>query len=141
MIEILVSGNVDNDFKRLGVNPKLTYGNDDTEYKVYEITEEDLLILSDEPDIENTWINCGWRYCIGSNQGTPNDTRKVNNKDLICWNEGKDPFGGAIFEDLLHYLFMELGATTFKNVCALTVDLAKYNNLKLSELFRQYQGE
>ena len=43
-------------------------------------------------------------------------------------------------DNLLSYLCDEVGASTFKNVCALTIDLAKYNNMKLSELFEIYQG-
>ena len=51
MMEILVSGNSTKDFKRLGVNPIRTYGTlINTDYQVYEITEEDFKILCDESD-------------------------------------------------------------------------------------------
>lgn len=44
------------------------------------------------------------------------------------------------FYDLLQYLCDEMGCSSPRNVCALTKDLAKYNNMKLSELFLKYQG-
>lgn len=39
------------------------------------------------------------------------------------------------------YLCDEIGASTEKNVCACTVDLAQQNNMTLSELFKKYLGE
>ena len=45
------------------------------------------------------------------------------------------------YKDLLEYFCEELGASTEKNVCALAVDLAKYNGLTLSELFKIYGGD
>lgn len=142
MKEILVSGNVDKDFKRLGINAKLTYGNKDTDYKVYEVTEEDFSILCNEPDTDNTWINCGWRHCVGSTKGAVDNILIVNGKGLKCWYEDfEEEDFKPTHEDLLTYLCEECGGSTFKNVCALTVDLAKYNNMKLSELFKVYEGE
>lgn len=143
MKEILVSGNAEKDFKRLGIKAKLTYGNEDTEYKVYEVTEEDFSILCNEPDIDNTWINCGWRHCEGSNMGYPNVFLYINETRIKCW---LDEFDDELiqFQDydyLLEYIEEEVGATTFKNICAIVTDLAKYNRMKMSELFKIYQGE
>lgn len=149
MKEILASGNVDKDFKRFGINAKLTYGNEDTDYKVYEVTEEDFSILCNESDIDNTWINCGWRHCLGSTKGAVNNILIVNGKELKCWyeedfEEGLEELEEEFkpeYDDLLTYLCDECGCSTFKNICALTVDLAKYNNMKLSELFERYEGK
>ena len=143
MKEILVSGNVDKDFKRLGVNAKLTYGNEDTDYKVYEVTEEDFDILCNEPNTDNTWINCGWRYCEGSNMGYPNVYLNINEKRIKCWMyEFEDePIELYDYETLIEYINEECGATTFKNICAIAIDLAKYNKMKMSELFKVYEGE
>lgn len=65
MKEILVSGNTDEDLKRLNVNAKLTYGNENTRFKVYEVTENEFKTMCDEPEIYNTWMNGAWRYCEG----------------------------------------------------------------------------
>lgn len=142
MIEILVSGDCESDFKRLGVNPVLTYSSDSTHYMVYEVTQNEFKILCDEPDIDGTWKECGWRHCDGSNMGYPNARIKINEEKIKCWFEEFEDEQIYLedYDDLLEYINEECGATTFKNVCALTVDLAKYNNMKLSELFNKYQG-
>lgn len=148
MKEILVSGNPTKDFERLGVNPILTYGDDETEYRVYEVSDEDFQVLINEPDseeIDGIWEDCGWRYCEGSNQGTPNATLKINNKELKCWLENvfEDDKESYIpsYNNLLNYLCEEMGISEFRNVCALAKDLAKYNGIKMSELFKIYQDK
>lgn len=142
MKEILVSGDVTKDFTRLGINAILTYDNEAI-YKVYEVPDEDFKILDNEPDVTGTWIDCGWRYSDGSNIGQPQDKLIVNNKELICWYEKDidedDELYKYDYDDLLEYLYYNMGCSMFKNVCALSMDLAKYNNLKLSELFKIYQ--
>ena len=155
MKELLVMGDVSKDFKRLGIKLNQTYSG--TEYGVCEVTEEEFKILCDEPDIKGTWIKCGWRYCKGSNQQKPFQKVLINNKEIIAWYDDSLDFdseeeklayieehGGVMplerFDDLLTYFVIEMGVSQPKNICALSVDLAKYNNIKLSELFKIYQG-
>ncbi|KLA35505.1 hypothetical protein B4080_5918 [Bacillus cereus] len=149
MEEILVQGNITEDLKRLGINATRTYGDETTSYQVYEVSDEDFKVLSDDASKRDTddghWQNCGWRWCEGSNQGKPNDVLLVNNKDLHCWAEPveddqeEEPYFNE-YMHLLEYLEMEKGCSSFKNVCALAKDLAKYNNMTMAELFRKYQG-
>lgn len=140
MIEILIMGDVSKDFKRLGVKLNQTYSG--PEYGVCEVTEEEFKILCDEPDIKDTWVNCGWRYCKGSNQEKPSQKVLINNKEIIAWYDDSLDFDSEEerFGDLLTYFVIEMGVCQPKNICALSVDLAKYNNIKLSELFNIYQG-
>ncbi|BCC54934.1 hypothetical protein BCJMU07_4284 [Bacillus cereus] len=149
MEEILVQGNITEDLKRLGVNATRTYGDETTSYQVYEVSDEDFKILSDDASKRDTddghWESGGWRWCEGSNQGKPNDILLVNNKDLHCWAEPveDDQEEKPYFNEYIHlleYLEMEKGCSSFKNVCALAKDLAKYNNMTMAELFRKYQG-
>lgn len=44
------------------------------------------------------------------------------------------------YHDILIYLCDEIGASTERNVCACTIDLARQNNLTLAELFKKYLG-
>ena len=44
------------------------------------------------------------------------------------------------YPDILIYLCDEIGASTERNVCACTIDLARQNNLTLAELFKKYLG-
>lgn len=156
MIEILTMGDITKDFKRLGIKARQTYNGAD--YGVCEVTEDEFKILYDEPnDVFGTWEDCGWRYCKGSNQEKPTQKILIKNKEIVAWygdsydfdsEEEKRPYlekhNGIIslekFPDLLQYLCYEMGVSQPRNVCALTTDLAKYNNMKLSELFKQYQG-
>ncbi len=157
MKEILIFGDVSNDFKRLCVNLRQTYKGED--YGVCEITDEEFNILCSEPDdVEGVWSEGGWRYCEGSNQEEPTQKVLINNKEIIAWYDDSLDFdnkeekqeylkenGGVMpleeFHDLLQYLCDEMGCSSPRNVCALTKDLAKYNNMKLSELFLKCQGQ
>lgn len=155
MLEILTMGSVKKDFERLGIILRQTYNGDD--YGVCEVTEDEFKTLCDEPeDIFGAWEECGWRYCEGSNKGKPNQKVLIMNKEIVAWYDDTNDFdseeekqdyleehNGVIplekYHDLLQYLCDECGVSQPRNVCALTTDLAKYNNMKLSELFKKYQ--
>ena len=155
MKEILTMGKIINDFKRLGIKVRQTYNGE--EYGVCEVTEEEFEILCNEPDIEDAWNDCGWRYCEGSNQDIPEQRILLNGKEIIAWYDDSEDFeneeekeaylkecGGTmpleVYNNLLEYLCDYMGCSQPRNVCALTKDLAKYNNIKMSELFKIYQG-
>ena len=155
MLEILTMGNIKKDFDRIGIQLRQTYKG--KEYGVCEVTDKELDTLCDDPDIPYTWIACGWRYCEGSNQEKPSKKVLINNKEIIAWyddiwefdsEEEKQAYlkehNGIIepveYTNLLEYLCDEMGCCQPINICALTKDLAKYNNMKLSELFKIYQG-
>ena len=149
MEEILVQGNITEDLKRLGVEATCTYGYEETLYQVYEVSDEDFKKMSDDASTrsmdDGNWKAGGWRWCEGSNQGEPNATLIVKGEELRCRaepvedDEEEEPYYSD-YIDLLEYLEMEKGCSSFKNVCALAKDLAKYNNMTMSELFRKYQG-
>ncbi|BAR82333.1 hypothetical protein KNN_01487 [Bacillus thuringiensis serovar tolworthi] len=146
--EILVQGNITEDLKRLGINATRTYGDETTSYQVYEVSEEDFRKLSDDAENMDTddshWKNGGWRWDTGSNQPIPTDKAEVNNQELVCWvetiNDDEETYRNDWYVDLLEYLDVGVGCTAFRNVCAVTKDLAKYNNMSMAELFKKYQG-
>lgn len=143
MIEILTCGNIENDFKRLGIKVRETYKG--KRFSVHEITKEEFEIMLNEETSAATenWKYCGWRYAEGSNCGEVDTIIEVKFKKLKAWyekyrcEENYEPRYGTLQE----YLCNHLGCSTFRNVAACTVDLAKQNNIKLSELFNKYQGE
>ncbi|EKS4345091.1 hypothetical protein QB607_003095 [Clostridium botulinum] len=145
MKEILTMGDVTKDFKRLGVEVRQTYKGED--YGVCEVTDAEFKILYNEPeDMEGYWEDGGWSYYESSNQAEVNYILKVNNQKLKCWyNPLEDEFEDdepyiPEYYNLLEYLCDHMGCSKPSNVCVLTKDLAKYNNMKLSELFKRYQG-
>lgn len=150
MKEILTWGDCTKEFKRLNINPKCTWSGyvwrEDDNMAVYEVTEEEFEIMDNDTDGEDNWDESLWRYSEGSNQGYVNGVFTINNKSMKVWDKNEDK--GFVEEDdrieeyihLLEYLCNHVGASQPRNVCALSVDLAKYNNMTLAELFKNYQG-
>ena len=132
----------------------------DSQFKLIEdITDEEFVNMADE--------GCWWRSSEGSIMGIPNATFKINKKEILAWinysmiddlrreyeelsfeenSEYKNvddyisTWHSLEYNDLLEYYSKEFGVSTERNVCALSVDLAKYNNMTLAELFYQYGG-
>jgi hypothetical protein len=134
-------------------------------FEIWEISENDhekICAISDD-DWKDTWGF--WRSAIGSNMGTPYVEYIVADHSMIAWdglkrerlqddweNEPqyeKDAYEGGYaeyeelnyprkYKDLLEYLCEELGASTERNICALSMDLAKENTLTMGELFTKY---
>lgn len=142
MKEILTMGNITEDFNRLGIIVRQTYKGED--YGVCEVTEKEFKILCNEADTDKAWEHAGWNYSEGSNQGEPTIALLINHHNLICWYESIDTEDEETYipqyVSLLEYLCDAMGCSQPRNVCALTKDLAKYNGIKLSELFKIYQG-
>ena len=151
MIEILVWGNPQKEFKRLNINPKLTwkgYGWEESEeMRVYYITRDEFDILCNDKYSADDWFDSCWRYAEGSNLGSLNTQKTINKKVLSCFSSLRQP----LYEDdqesddmeyshLLDYLCYCLGVSTESNICAVSVDLARYNHMTMAELFEKYQS-
>lgn len=165
-VEILAGGGIKTAFKELGIEATRTYkGTDKTHYQVWEIEKSDMLKLdemSEWPD-HYGW----WRYTKGSNMGTACSFFTVNGKELIAWDgpyredlrddwddepieekeyyhysfkEYEESWKPHKYDTLSDYFCDELGASTPKNVCALSVDLARANGLTMAKLFEIYEG-
>ncbi len=139
-------------------------------YEVWEVSDKDfetLCSISDE-DFEKLCPEGMWRSAVGSNMGgCPDVQYEIKDNKLFAWDGNKrsdyeteceecsdkkngicagneqdfeECFGKRKYNGLLEYLCEEIGASQSKNVCALAVDLARYNNLTLGELFTKYEG-
>lgn len=157
MIEIL-GGDLDKAFEELNINAVKTYEGDtqlDDLTQVWEVEEVDFerLCNIDDEDWKDNWG--WWRSAEGSNMYNELDDYIINNSKMIAWdgdnrlefkeeNEDGDEddrwWFPREYSSLLGYLSEEIGASQPRNVCALVVDLAKMNNIKLSELLKKYQG-
>lgn len=129
---------------------------DNTDFcQVWEMDDETLINLNNIPD--EIWVeDFGWyRYAEGSNMGEVNKRYSINNHYIKAWEgagrEDQEEENKTLpvddrwneprkYHNLLEYFCEELGASTEKNVTALAIDLAKQNNMKLSELFKKYQA-
>lgn len=154
-------------FKNEKLKGKRTYcGN---KYEVWEISSETYEILCDMLNSENDkYPNSAWYYADGSNMGAPNAEYIIHKQPIKAWDgearlnwkddecvECSDYLNGrcfAIDDDVLSclgqrecynltdYFSYEIHVGLLKNICALAVDLAKYNNMTLGELFTKYEG-
>lgn len=154
MIEIL-GGNLDVAFNELNIDAIKTYeGNThlDGITQVWELTQEDFEKLCNigENDWNDDWG--WWRSAVGSNMCNPLSTFKIKGQEIAAWDgdnrieddKAEDEDDRYLFEreyhNLLEYMCEEIGASQPRNVCALAVDLANINNIKVSNLFKKYQG-
>lgn len=139
MKEILVEGDITEDLKRLNVKPKITYGDKNTRFLVCEVSDEDFATLDNDVDTEDTWKDGGWRYSEGSCLSSPQDKVNINGSYILGWELKLDK-PAREYTDLLSYFIEELQASVATNVAALAIHMAKANKMKLSELFKKYQG-
>jgi hypothetical protein len=160
MKEIL-GAELDLAFKELNINALKTYEikNFPWEYsevyQVWELSEEDFKRICEIPN--NEWKDDWgwWRFVEGSNLGGVDSRYNINNHYIYAWdgvsrinfeeeNKNCKPedrwFRDRKYKTLLNYFCEEIGASTERNVCAVAVDIAKQNGIKMSELFIKYQG-
>lgn len=126
---------------------KCTYKGD--RYEIWEVSNEVFNIMcdmSEEKFVELAGEDAWWRGSIGSNQSVPDTTIHINGYELLGWarepweDEDEDEEFEIYSRSLSDYLCDVIGASQPKNVCALSVDLAKYNNMTMGELFTKCEG-
>lgn len=137
-------------------------------YEIWEVSDEVFEIMCDmtEEDFINLCPDGMWRYSAGSILGTPDAEYEINGHKITAWDDRRDRyiescrecairefihcqqteddfnecFGFRKYKNLTEYLCEEIGASSPRNVCALAMDLAKYNGMTLGELFERYEG-
>ena len=165
-VEILAGGEFANAVKSLGLTsavctyhyqPQPTHWRE--EYQVWLLSKEDFdnICAIDNDDWKDDWG--WWRHAYGSNLGAVDCAYVINGEKLMAWDglqrkewcrdcgdcagteKDKDEcFHDHQYPNILIYLCDEIGASTERNVCACTIDLARQNNLTLAELFKKYLG-
>ncbi len=116
-------------------------------YEVWEVSDEDFRLMCeiDEEEFERLCPEGMWRSADGSNiDKLACITYNVNGFQMLGWScysrNGHGYNGRASYSSLLEYLCSGIGASQPRNVCALAVDLAKYNGMTMGELFTKYEG-
>lgn len=130
-------------------------------YEVWSVNDElfeKMCNMSEEEFVELAGDDAWWRQSTGSVLGSPNSTAFVNGHEIFAWideekhnrwcngcgcddeEECKEcKIEERTFNSLSEYLCDEIGASQPKNVCALSVDLARYNKMTLGELFSKLE--
>ena len=104
------------------------------------MTEKEFRELSNRDD---AWMR--------SSDGCNLNSRKkgdftVNGIGMIGWknktwqDDDKEYDNCTNYSDLSEYLMQHVGVSEPKYICACAVDLAKYNDMTLGELFENYEG-
>ena len=165
-IEILASGGIKNAFKELGIEATRTYkGTDKPYYQIWELEKSDMHKMDEMTEWPEHYG--WWRYAKGSNMGTAYSRFTINGQELIAWDgpsredlrddwkdepdsekasfhysykEYEEFWKPHKYDCLTDYLSEELGCSQPGNVCALVMDLARYNGLSMSELFSKFEG-
>lgn len=99
-------------------------------YEVWEVSDdlfEKMCNMSEEEFVEIAGEDAWWRQSYGSNLGYPEETTIVNGNEIE-------------YENLSEYLCECIGVSQPRNVCACAMDLAKYNDMTMGELFEEYEG-
>lgn len=158
MKEILTWGNPYVEFEKIGIKPKCTWiglGRSPNEMRIYEVDDDDFKVLLEDPETDDNWQKCYWRSAEGSNMGSVNSRFKIAKHYIKAWdgqgriealeevnyntNHDEYFYQNREYFDLLEYFSEEVGASQPGNVCALAMDLAQQNNMKMSELFSKFQ--
>jgi hypothetical protein len=144
---------------KYGIESNMTYKGE--RYEVWEVDDDlfpEMCDMSEEEFIELAGYDAWWRQSEGSILGSPNSTAFVNGHEIFAWideekyNAWCEDCGCDIeeecneckikdrtFTSLSEYLCDEMGCSQPKNVCALSVDLARYNKMTLGELFSKLE--
>ena len=139
MIEILCR-EIEEDFKRLKINSDCMYGSNNCVYKVYRLDNLNFYKLCND-DLESRqtglWLNVD-NYGLGS----WNSIANINNTSCFCWllDEVEDSEEFPKFTNVLEYIEKALHVKSDWKVCQILNDLAKLNNMSLSEFLKTYQG-
>lgn len=112
-------------------------------YEVWEVSDElfeKICNMSEEEFVDIAGENAWWRQSYGSNLGSPDAEFEVNGKELIGWDSPiYNSKIGKEYNDLSEYLCDCIGVSQPRNVCACAMDLAKYNDMSMGELFNKYE--
>lgn len=120
-------------------NADITYAN--REYEVWKVSDElfkKMCDMSEDEFVSIAGEDAWWRSSEGSVLGTPDTKFVINGDEMIGWNM-KMEYNNFQYAKLTDYLSCELGVSQPRNVCACCMDLAKYNNMTMAELFKKYE--
>lgn len=118
-------------------------------YEVWEVSDElftKMCDMSEEQFVELAGKDAWWRSSDGSNLGDPDTKVYINGHKMLGWSD--EPWEDEDEEDefeihssnLTTYLCDVVGASQPKNVCACAMDLARFNDMTMGELFSRFEG-
>lgn len=145
MKEILAE-NLQEFFDNSNLQGECTYQGE--KYEVWEVSDKTFEIMCnmEEDEFVRLCPDGMWRSAEGSNMGSPDTIIHVGENEMLGWSapwdeDKEDDEEPEIYvSSLTKYFCYYMGISQPRNVCALAVDLAKYNHMTLGELFNKYEG-
>lgn len=109
-------------------------------YEVWEVSEDlfnKMCDMSEDEFVKLAGEEAWWRQCDGSVLGVPDTKFIISDEEMVGWNT-RGEYENFQYAKLTDYLCYGIGASQPKNVCACCMDLAKYNDMTMAELFEKY---
>ena len=109
-------------------------------YEVWEVSEDlfnKMCDMSEEEFVELAGEEAWWRQSDGSVLGVPDTKFIISGEEMVGWNT-RGEYENFQYAKLTDNLCYGIGASQPKNVSACAMDLAKYNDMTMAELFEKY---
>lgn len=144
MREFLNIGEPEEKYKELDIKCRKTYQG--KEFSVCEVTEEEYRILCNHYNSKYFKVGSGIESPVKPSVGKANKMAHINNKEIKIWLDNYPKENGhdcgefvPEFDNLMEYLLKEIECSSFDEIHLFSLELARQNKMKLSELFRVYQ--
>lgn len=136
MAEIFGGGGLENAFRSLGIDAKMTYkGSREPYYEVWELSKKDLKVLEEVEEWQDEWGF--FRFSKGSNMGSAAEFLNINGQFMIGW---ETPDGKDTYDSLMDYFHNGLNIYAESDIISLSVDLARVNGKTVGKLFETFEG-
>lgn len=109
-------------------------------YEVWEVSEDlfnKMCDMSEDEFVKLAGEEAWWRQSDGSELGIPDTKFIISGEEMVGWNT-RGEYENFQYAKLTDYLCYGIGASQPKNVCACAMDIAKYNDMTMAELFEKY---
>ena len=136
MAEIFGGGGLENAFRELGIDAKMTYkGSREPYYEVWELNKKDLRVLEEVLEWPDEWGF--FRFSKGSNMGSAAEFLNINGQFMIGWGtlDNKDTY-----DSLMDYFHNGLNIYAESDIISISVDLARVNGKTVGKLFEIFEG-
>ena len=151
MKEILSGDGFENGAAHFHIEAKRTYHS--SRFDVWELEDAEFTRLCSLHESDWNGAFGWWRYAKGCNiEHYPVHTFSVNGKEMLGWYDedrladyvsllgfSEEDYFAEPFQRLTAYLSAVIGVSTETNICAVSVGLARLNNITLSGLFEKYE--
>lgn len=136
MAEIFGGGGLENAFRELGIDARMTYkGSREPYYEVWELSKKDLRALEEVLEWPDEWGF--FRFSKGSNMGSAAEFLNINGQFMIGWGtlDNKDTY-----DSLMDYFHNGLNIYAESDIISISVDLARVNGKTVGKLFEIFEG-